>query len=197
MSKELMERIKFGSDADAAFAELVSKWQGRLLVFARRAVRDRCVAEDIAQEAFMRVWRCRHGYNERGKFDEWLWRITRNCIVDSARSGRVDPVRTAERDGGGEAVTKSLQAEMDDPLDALVHREQIEDVMSHVSRLSQQSSFVAEQMNTLMAICDGTDASELAESTGVSLPTIKSRKRLAIEKLELALESSTIVELLN
>jgi RNA polymerase sigma-70 factor (ECF subfamily) len=183
-----MERIKYGSDADAAFAELVSEWQGRLIHFARRATGDISVAEDIAQETFLRVWRCRHSYNERGSFDSWLWRIARNLIVNRHRGQRCDVLHGSERDSEDYSVTASLADEPDNPLETLLYREQVASVMTAMDRLSGTSDDIAEQMLTLLALCDG-DARSLSEASGVSIPTIKSRKRLAVEKLEMVVMS--------
>jgi RNA polymerase sigma-70 factor (ECF subfamily) len=80
-----MERVR--QDDLAALAELFDRRQPSLYAFALRLVRNPTVAEDVAQEAFWRVWRSRASFDGRVKFTTWLYVIARRVVVNSWKSG--------------------------------------------------------------------------------------------------------------
>ena len=65
---ELMLEVKAGSDE--SFATLVRRYQSRVLGLAYRYIGDRGSAEDLAQEAFLRVYKARERYEPRAKFSK-------------------------------------------------------------------------------------------------------------------------------
>lgn len=69
-----------------AFEELVRTYQGDLYRFAYRFTRDRALAEDVTQEAFLRAYRFLRSFRGDSRFTSWLFRITRNCAMDALRS---------------------------------------------------------------------------------------------------------------
>ena len=82
---QLMLRVRDGDEA--AFAQLVEAFQRRLITVFTHLVGDRTLAEDLAQEAFLRVYRARTGYVPTAKFSTWLYRIAHN-LASNARRGR-------------------------------------------------------------------------------------------------------------
>ena len=82
---QLMLRVRDGDEA--AFAQLVEGFQRRLITVFTHLVGDRTLAEDLAQEAFLRVYRARTGYVPTAKFSTWLYRIAHN-LASNARRGR-------------------------------------------------------------------------------------------------------------
>jgi RNA polymerase sigma-70 factor (ECF subfamily) len=83
---ELMLGVKAGDDA--CFEALLARYRTPLVVFLYRMVRDRAAAEDLAQEAFLRVFRARTGYAPGAKFTTWLFRIATNLALNWLRDGR-------------------------------------------------------------------------------------------------------------
>ncbi len=79
----LMLRCAKGDDG--AFADLVRRYQDRVLGLAYRYLGDRALAEDLAQEAFLRVYRARERYEPRAKFSTWLYRIVANLCLNEIR----------------------------------------------------------------------------------------------------------------
>jgi RNA polymerase sigma-70 factor (ECF subfamily) len=69
-----------------AFEDLVRTYQGDLWRFAYHFTRDRSLAEDVTQEAFLRAYRFLYTFRGDSKFTSWLFRITRNCAMDALRS---------------------------------------------------------------------------------------------------------------
>jgi len=80
---DVMLRVKAGDDA--AFDYLVEKFRRPLVGFMYRMAHNQAVAEELAQEVFLRVYRSRQTYNADAKFSTWLYRIATNLAVNHAR----------------------------------------------------------------------------------------------------------------
>lgn len=87
---ELMLRVTHG-DEDS-FGVLLSRHRGPLLSYFVRMVRDQGLAEDLAQEVFLRVYQARERYQPEARFTTWLYRIATNLALNAIRDRRSDPV---------------------------------------------------------------------------------------------------------
>ncbi len=83
---DVMLRVKAGDDA--AFDYLVQKYRRAMISFMFRMAHNSAVAEDLAQEVFLRVYRSRGNYEASAKFTTWLYRIATNLAVNHARDTR-------------------------------------------------------------------------------------------------------------
>ena len=83
---EIMLRAKAGDQQ--AFNYLVQKYRRPMVSFMYRMARNSSVAEDLAQEVFLRVYRSRESYEASAKFTTWLYRIATNLAVNHARDTR-------------------------------------------------------------------------------------------------------------
>jgi RNA polymerase sigma-70 factor (ECF subfamily) len=79
----LMLRVRSGDTA--AFADLVQRYQHRLLSVLTHLLGRTGEAEDLAQEVFLRVYKTREKYTPRAKFSTWLFRIAHNLALNSLR----------------------------------------------------------------------------------------------------------------
>jgi RNA polymerase sigma-70 factor (ECF subfamily) len=85
---ELMLRVK---DGDAAsFALLLERHRSPVIHFLYRMVQNQAVAEELAQEVFLRVYRARSSYEPTAKFTTWLFRITMHLALNALRDGRME-----------------------------------------------------------------------------------------------------------
>jgi RNA polymerase sigma-70 factor (ECF subfamily) len=75
----------FNDGDESAFARIVDKYSGRLINFLYRYTRDRGTAEDLAQEAFLRLYRAAPALEPRAALSTVLFRFAYNLAVDSAR----------------------------------------------------------------------------------------------------------------
>lgn len=100
---EVMLRVKAGDDS--AFDHLVEKFRRPLVGYLYRMARNQAVAEELAQEVFLRVYRARKTYNAEAKFTTWMYRIATNLAVNYARDtrGRRGEVSLDEPSEGGAA----------------------------------------------------------------------------------------------
>ena len=83
---DIMLRVKAGDQP--AFEYLVQKYRRPMVSFMYRMARNSAVAEDLAQEVFLRVYRSRETYEASAKFSTWLYRIATNLAVNHARDTR-------------------------------------------------------------------------------------------------------------
>jgi RNA polymerase sigma-70 factor (ECF subfamily) len=90
---EVMLRVRAGDDG--AFAYLVEKYRRPLVGFMYRTARSLAVAEELAQEVFLRVYRSRESYKPEAKFSTWLYRIATNLAVNHARDTRRERAEVA------------------------------------------------------------------------------------------------------
>jgi RNA polymerase sigma-70 factor (ECF subfamily) len=81
---QLMLRVKEGDDA--AFSEIVERYQHRLLSIFVHLVGDAAAAEDLTQEVFLRIHRSRYGYEPTAKFSTWIFRIVHNLASNRRRT---------------------------------------------------------------------------------------------------------------
>jgi len=83
---ELMLRVKEGDGA--SFAVLLEKHRSSVIHFVYRMVQNQAVAEELAQEVFLRVYRSRSTYEPTAKFTTWLFRIATHLALNSLRDGK-------------------------------------------------------------------------------------------------------------
>jgi len=114
--------------AEAAFRELVRRYQRPVFSLIYRMVRDRELAEDLAQETFVKVLNALDRYRPEFKFSSWVFKIANNAAIDHLRKRELD---TLSLEGGPDATTPDrLEAtalqigdSTESPLDELVARE--------------------------------------------------------------------------
>jgi RNA polymerase sigma-70 factor (ECF subfamily) len=83
---ELMLRVREGDDS--SFALLLEKHRGSVVNLMQRMVQNRAVAEELAQEVFLRVYRSRKTYEPSAKFTTWLFRIATHLALNAIRDSK-------------------------------------------------------------------------------------------------------------
>jgi RNA polymerase sigma-70 factor (ECF subfamily) len=83
VSPELLAACKRGDRR--AFEELVRETHRRVYTLAYRLVGDRQEAEDVAQDAYMRMFKGLSGFREEAMFETWMYRVVTNCAMSSLR----------------------------------------------------------------------------------------------------------------
>jgi RNA polymerase sigma-70 factor (ECF subfamily) len=103
---ELMLRVRDGDQG--SFELLLEKHRGPMIHFLHRMVRNDAVAEELAQEVFLRVYRSRGNYESSAKFTTWLFRIGTHLALNWIRDGRNEKSQTSldkeTADGGSRQV---------------------------------------------------------------------------------------------
>jgi RNA polymerase sigma-70 factor, ECF subfamily len=168
---ELIERIA-GGDRDA-FEELYGRYSRAVLGLALRRIGDRGRAEDASQEAFVAIWRSARTYDaSRGRGAPWLYAVARNAITDGLRRS---PEPAAEvPDGPGREADPADHAEAA-WVAWRVHRA--------LEVLPEHERPVIE-----LAYWRGLSQSEVADTLGLPLGTVKTRTRSALARLAAELD---------
>jgi RNA polymerase sigma factor (sigma-70 family) len=162
-----------GSGNPEAAAAFIRRFQGRVYGLALTMLRDPDLAEDVAQETFMRVWRHAATYDaRRGRVATWVLAIARNLAIDRARMRSVTPVDP-------DVIASELElAREDEPVD-IAERERVRQAVGLLPD-DQRRALV-------LAMYAGRTAREISELDGVALGTVKTRIRAAMLKLRDAL----------
>lgn len=160
----------------AAFDALVDRHKHRLVRHILRRVRDPHVAEDLAQESFLRLFRAARagGYSGRARVVTWLFTIAKNCVTDH--------LRAIGRRGGRPDAPDALSNREPDPRAAAERREGDHRVESLLSLLPDAQRQVVE-----LKVLDGLSFGDIAELLGCPVPTVKSRLVYALRKLRQSL----------
>ena len=98
--QEVVERASAGSEA--AYRELVRRYQRPVFSLIYRMVRDRELAEDLTQETFVKVLNAIERYRPEYKFSSWIFKIANNAAIDHLRRREL---ATLSLDGGPDAMT--------------------------------------------------------------------------------------------
>jgi RNA polymerase sigma-70 factor (ECF subfamily) len=153
----------------AAFAELFAHFAPRVKAFLMKAGADETTAEECTQDVMATLWRKAHMFDQqRATVATWIFTIARNRRIDMIRrEKRPEP----------EALPWGPEHEPE-PAEQVVLRQESERLVSALRRLPDTQRELVEK-----AYFADLSHSEIAEATGLPLGTIKSRIRLALEKL--------------
>ena len=156
-----------------AFGELYDRYHDRLVHFIARKTGDRDRAEDLVQEAFIRVTRHLHRFDQGKKFSTWIYTIASNLAKNELRNRARNPlVYFQTMTSGWEDEDRPLEFEDPSarPDDAFERRHLRELVDAAVRRLPShhRQVFVLREL-------EGRSYEEIAEMTSCNLGTVKSR----------------------
>ncbi|HLK35026.1 MAG TPA: sigma-70 family RNA polymerase sigma factor [Terriglobales bacterium] len=176
---EVMLRVRAGDEA--AFAYLVQKYRRPMLSFMYRMVRNQAVAEDLAQEVFLRVYRSRETYAANAKFTTWLYRIATNLAVNHARDTRHERPEVSMSLDEPDAET-GLMPDLPDATpnveENILRRERLAAIRSHVQALPER-----QRLAVVMHKYQGMDYRQIAEVLHLSESATKSLLFRAYESL--------------
>ena len=183
--EELLRRFNEG-DA-TAFEVLVRRYQKPLLNFILRSVGDRNTAEELLQDAFLRVVTKSTDFQGNSKFSTWLYTIARNLCIDTGRKMVFRRHRSLDaplRSGEAESATLLDRVAGDEPAAdrAVIGQDLQERIALAVEELPEEQREVF-----LMRELQNLAFKDIAEIVGVPENTVKSRMRYALERLQRAL----------
>lgn len=173
--EELMRAVQAGDEA--AFRLLYRRYERRLLAFLVPYVGDPGLAEDLLQEAFLRVFRGRAAYEPRGAFRTWLFAIARNLALDHLRRRRGSPEGPPLLQEQGVAGTDpgSVPDPAPDALGVLAGRKAAAALRAALLDLPE-----ADRAVILLSRLEGLRYREIAEVLGSSEGAVKVRAHRAL-----------------
>jgi len=184
-SEDDQQMIRLQGGEAGAFNEIVRAWQGPLFGFFLRNTRDRTLSEDLVQETLLRLYRAAWDYLPTGQFRGWLFRIARNLLIDHTRRAARDALvrRVQLKTSSGEDESTDLLSLLPDDVVSASDRAAQSELADVVEELledlpeEQRETFILYHFHSLTL-------SEVSDAMDTSLPTAKSRLRLAREKLK-------------
>ena len=167
---------------DALFARHHAALRGRVL----RIVRREAVADDLVQEAFLRVWRRAEQYDRRGAVKAWLMRIATNLALNHLRSARRSRQRPLEAPAPQAGDREAEPDWMIDP--GSLGPDEIVELAERNELLRQMLDRLSEDRRRLWGLVheDEMDLRAVAEELGIPLGTAKSRLHYTRKQLRQA-----------
>ncbi len=174
-----------GQGDNRAFEELVKRYKNRLINFIYQIVGDREAAEDLTQEAFVRVYRHAHRFREGAVFSTWVYTIASNLAKNELRNRTRRPYFSW---GQG---TKKDEDDDFDPLTLMGDETQRPDIVNENRELREVLLKAVASLNqkykTIFTLRDlqGLSYEEIAEILEIPMGTVKSRvnrARLALKE---------------
>jgi RNA polymerase sigma-70 factor, ECF subfamily len=152
-----------GRGNPGAFEALVGRYQGPLVNFIARLIRDRYLAEDLTQEVFLRVYRAAPRFQARAKVSTWIFQIAYNlALTEIGRSRRQQRLR--------EALSLEREQTAKEPYTGpAAHWEAEEEVVVALALLPEN-----QKAALLLRTHEGLSYREIADILGVSVSGVES-----------------------
>jgi len=187
--EQAMWRVQTQDD-ETAFAQLVRRWEGPIQRLCLRMTGDLHRGEDLAQEAFTRVFAKRKEYQPNGKFSTWLWRIALNlCYDELRRRQRREETSLDGMCGEAMAALEAFVAPEPAPDKSLVEQERSELVRKALMQLTETYRTVL-----VMRHYEDLKFREIADVLDVPEGTVKSRMAEALTQMNRILKPILAVE---
>ncbi len=176
---QLMLGVKEG-DA-TAFELLLARYRSPVINFLYRMLQNRAVAEELAQEVFLRVYRARKDYKPTAKFTTWMFRIASNLALNAIRDGRTAKAAEVAADETDEEDNFPVMQLADRR--PTVEQEMIEQDRAQAIRQAVEALPEKQRMAVLLHKYQDMDYAEIAKIIGCSESALKSLLFRAYETL--------------
>ena len=158
---------------EAAYRELVRRYERPLFSLLYRMVRDRELAEDLAQETFVKALNAIESYRPEYKFSSWIFKIANNAAIDHLRRRELDTLSLegsphAETPEAIEATALQIGDRQESPLDEVEARELGGEIETAIAKLRPEY-----RACILLRHVEGRAYEEIAEILGLPLGTVK------------------------
>lgn len=167
--KALIARISAGDEG--AFSVLFEKYYTRIYGNALQLLKVPAMAEDIAQQVFLRVWEHRSRLNEVEQLRAWLFQIARNLIADRFREKVLEERYIS-------FAIELLQSTGESPEDVIMHRQRADILKQALDGLSPKQRAVYSLSRE-----EGKTYQEIAEQLGISRDTVKEYMQIALARI--------------
>ncbi|MGH7498506.1 MAG: RNA polymerase sigma factor [Gemmatimonadales bacterium] len=172
---------------EAAYRELIRRYERPVFALLFRMVRDRELAEDLSQETFVKALNAIDSYRPEFKFSSWIFKIANNAAIDHLRRRELDTLSLdgsphAETPEAMQATALQIGARQESPLDAVEAKELGGAIEAAIGRLRPEY-----RSCILLRHVEGRAYEEIAEMLNLPLGTVKTYIHRARNELRLAL----------
>lgn len=178
---ELMLRVREGDET--SFALLLEKHRNSVIHFLYRMVQNRAVAEELAQEVFLRVYRSRESYEPTAKFTTWLFRITTHLALNYVRDRRNDRLHDSIDEKVEESAPRQLPDRVANVEERLLKDARLGEIRQAIEQLPEK-----QRVAVLMHKYQEMEYSQIAAVLGCSESAVKSLLFRAYETLRARLK---------
>jgi RNA polymerase sigma-70 factor (ECF subfamily) len=183
--QEIVARARAGEEA--AYRELIRRYERPIFSLLFRMVRDRELAEDLAQETFVKALNAIESYRPEFKFSSWIFKIANNAAIDHLRRRELDTLSLdgsphAETPEAIEATALQIGDRQETPLDAVESKELGGAIEAAIARLRPEY-----RSCILLRHVEGRAYEEIAEILSLPLGTVKTYIHRARNELRVAL----------
>ncbi len=173
---ELMLRVKEGDGA--SFGVLLEKHRSSVIHFLYRMVQNHAVAEELAQEAFLRVYRSRATYEPTAKFTTWLFRIATHLALNALRDGKNERSQERLDDDSSDMPVRQVSDLRPSVEQSMVYQAKLAEIRSAIAALPEK-----QRAAVLMHKYEEMEYSQIAKVLGCSESAVKSLLFRAYETL--------------
>jgi RNA polymerase sigma-70 factor (ECF subfamily) len=172
---------------EAAYRELIRRYERPVFALLFRMVRDRELAEDLAQETFIKALNAIESYRPEFKFSSWIFKIANNAAIDHLRRRELDTLSLdgsphAETPEQMQATALQIGARQESPLDAVEAKELGGAIEQAIARLRPEY-----RSCILLRHVEGRAYEEIADILNLPLGTVKTYIHRARNELRQAL----------
>jgi RNA polymerase sigma-70 factor (ECF subfamily) len=173
---ELMLRVKEGDGA--SFAVLLDRHRSPVVHFLYRMVQNHAVAEELAQEVFLRVYRSRSTYEPTAKFTTWLFRIATHLALNALRDGKNERSQERLDDDSSDMPVRQVSDHRPTIEQSMVYRARLDEVRRAIATLPEK-----QRAAVLMHKYEEMEYSQIAKILSCSESAVKSLLFRAYETL--------------
>jgi RNA polymerase sigma-70 factor (ECF subfamily) len=173
---ELMLRVKEGDGA--SFGVLLDKHRSSVVHFLYRMVQNHAVAEELAQDVFLRVYRSRSTYEPTAKFTTWLFRIATHLALNALRDGKNERLQEHLDDDTSDMPVRQVSDSRPSVEQSMVHRARLDEVRQAIKTLPEK-----QRAAVLMHKYEEMEYSQIAAVLSCSESAVKSLLFRAYETL--------------
>ena len=173
---ELMLRVKDGDGA--SFGVLLEKHRSAVVHFLYRMVQNSAVAEELAQEVFLRVYRSRGTYEPTAKFTTWLFRIATHLALNALRDNRNERLQDRLDDDGSDMPARQVSDSRPSVEQSMVYQAKLAEVRRAIALLPDK-----QRAAVLMHKYEEMEYSQIAKVLNCSESAVKSLLFRAYEAL--------------
>ena len=175
------------SGREAAYRELIRRYERPVFALLFRMVRDRELAEDLSQETFIKALNAIESYRPEFKFSSWIFKIANNAAIDHLRRRELDTLSLdgsphAETPEAMQATALQIGARQESPLDTVEAKELGSEIEAAIGLLRPEY-----RSCILLRHVEGRAYEEIAEILDLPLGTVKTYIHRARNELRLAL----------
>ena len=180
LDAELMLRVKDGDTA--SFATLLARHRQPVIRFLYRMVQNQGVAEELAQEVFLRVYKSRDHYEPTARFTTWLFRIATHLALNSLRDNKGQRMEEPLEDDSPEKPVRQVSDQRPTVEQSMVHQARMEEIRRAIATLPEK-----QRAAVLMHKYEEMDYSQISKVLDISESALKSLLFRAYETLRVRL----------